>query len=386
MRSPFNHGSARVSLRCPLLALVLLATMAPAEVQSLPRFALLSGTRCSGCHVNIQGGGPRNELGWSAMNAVGAWTYDEVGLDLLMGETNQFAEGLYAFGFDARLQVAKLGRPPDDKRKVIPMQVAPSVTVVPIDWLTIYAQYNAGPLRYPGQTSYEAAAIVQPDFLLPSLKVGHFQPTIGLRWDDHTLFVRRDPAGTGSPIIPPNHAEFGAEISYEGDAMVSATAGIFASNNLARANGGTDSTKPAFAARLMLWPQLLEEGINTNIGASVLLNDRFTLVNAFAGVGLADLAGIEGEVAMVRNGSDLRVRNISVTAYWQLWTWLVAEGRIERGESWPAADAVSTTAMSYVAGLEFFPLPYIELRPEYRYLDTREYTLAQYAVQLHVFY
>ncbi len=368
---------------CLLLITLALST---SKASALPRFALLSGARCSGCHVNIQGGGPRNELGWSTMNAVGAWTYDELGMEFMTAETNLFADGLYWFGLDTRLQMAKLGRPPEDKRKIIPMQFAPSVSVAPTDWLTMYGQYNTGPLRYPGQTRYEAAAIIQPDFLLPSLKVGHFQPTTGLRWDDHTLFVRRDPAGGGSPVIAPNYAEYGAELWYEGDALVSATAGVFTSNNLARANPGTDSSKPAFSARLMLWPQWLDEGINANVGASILTNNDFELVTAFGGVGLADVGGIEGELAMIRNGSDLRVRNFSINGYLQLWTWLIAEGRIEKGEAFPAADATSLTATSYVGGIEFFPLPYVELRPEYRYLDTEEYTLAQYSLQLHLFY
>jgi len=385
----------RPSLRCvasrPFIRasglLVIVVTLATTHASAVPRFALLTGTRCSGCHVNIQGGGPRNELGWSAMNMVGAVSYEDIGLDFMSAETNQLADGLYSLGLDVRLQMAKLGRPPDDKRKLIPMQVAPSATVTPIEWLTMYGQYNAGPLRYPGQTAFEAAAIVQPDFLLPSLKLGHFQPTIGLRWDDHTLFVRRDQAGEGGPIIAPNYAEYGAELSYEGTALISATAGVFTSNNLSRAQRGTDSTKPAFAVRLMLWPQMLEQGINGNIGASVLVNDRFTMVNAFGGVGISDLAGIAGEAVIVRNGSDLRLRNVTVNAYWQLWPWLTAEGRVERGEAWPGGgEASARTATSFVAGLEFFPLPYVELRPEYRYVDTFEYTLAQYALQLHLFY
>lgn len=320
------------------------------------------------------------------MNTVGAWTYDELGMDFMTAETNLLADGLYWFGLDTRLQMAKLGRPPQDRRKFIPMQIAPSVTVWPTDWLTIYGLYNAGPLRYPGQTAFEAAAIVQPGILLPSLKVGHFQPTTGLRWDDHTIFVRRDPAGSGGPVIAPNYSEYGAELWYEGDALISATAGVFTSNRLARANRGTDSAKPAFSARLMLWPQLLDEGINTNVGASILANNDFHLLTTFAGVGLADVAGVEGELAMIQNGGDLRLRNYTINGFWQLWPWLIAEGRLEKGEAFPADGSASLTATSYVAGLEFFPLPYIELRPEYRYLDTREYTLAQYSLQLHLFY
>jgi hypothetical protein len=36
--------------------------------------------------------------------------------------------------------------------------------------------------------------------------------------------------------------------------------------------------------------------------------------------------------------------------------------------------------------LQFFPLPYIELRPEYRYMRTEEYAMGQYALQLHLYF
>jgi hypothetical protein len=43
-------------------------------------------------------------------------------------------------------------------------------------------------------------------------------------------------------------------------------------------------------------------------------------------------------------------------------------------------------AHSFVIGSEFFLFPYIELRPEYRYTETSDYTLGQYTLQIHAFY
>ena len=46
------------------------------------------------------------------------------------------------------------------------------------------------------------------------LRIGHFQPSIGIRYDDHTMLC---PAGSRSKyhpvIIAPNFAEYGAELN-----------------------------------------------------------------------------------------------------------------------------------------------------------------------------
>ena len=46
----------------------------------------------------------------------------------------------------------------------------------------------------------------------------------------------------------------------------------------------------------------------------------------------------------------------------------------------------ATDAQAVVAGVQWMPFPMIELRPEYRYLDTTAYRMAQYTLQVHLFY
>src|SRR5262249_20797832 len=163
-----------------------------------PRYALLTGTRCSACHINPQGSSIRTDLGFSTMNNVGAFNQSDLGLDSIDAlQSNTFFDGALTLGLDVRLQIAKLGRPPNDIRRFIPMQLATAIAYTPWDELTLVATYNAGPLRYGGQTSFDAALQFQPDITLPMLRVGYIQPSIGIRYDDHTLFTRRDVAGTG---------------------------------------------------------------------------------------------------------------------------------------------------------------------------------------------
>ena len=58
-------------------------TLVSIKAYSTPRQSLTAGTPCSGCHFSPNGGGGRTELGWGSMNKVGAFTYDNLGLNAL---------------------------------------------------------------------------------------------------------------------------------------------------------------------------------------------------------------------------------------------------------------------------------------------------------------
>lgn len=368
------------------LVCALLTCCLSTVTHALPRYALLTGTRCSGCHFNPSGSSLRTDLGYSTMNMTGAFTLTELGMEWLeAGSTNSVGDGLLTFGVDVRMQVAKLGRPPADVRKVIPMQVAPSMALTPTEGLSLYGTYNAGPLRYGGQTSFDVALQYQPDIFAPSIRAGHIQPSIGLRYDDHTMFVRRDAAGTGQPIIPPNYNELGVELAYEGLRWLTVNVGAFSAHNLALADPSVNPDQLSFAGRVMLWPQLLEEGINGELGASIYVNNRFRMVNAFAGAALVDQVSLQGELMLAVNADDRTVRNVSVLGSYQFFPWLVLNGRYELGTTSVPGQS-DRAARAGVVGVEFFPVPLLELRPEYRYTITDTYILAQYALQVHAFF
>lgn len=379
------HRAVRGMLRTAMAAII--ASIACcSSAHALPRFSLLYGDRCSVCHYNPHGSSIRNELGFSTMSEVSAVTPDSIGLGWLYGErTHSLWDGLVEFGFDGRLQVAKLGRPPNDVRRLIPMQVAPSIAINPTSFLSIYGTYNAGPLRYGGQTSFDAAVQLQPDILWPTLRAGYIQPSIGVRYDDHTMFVRRDIAGSGAPIIAPNYNEVGAELTYEGIHWLTVNAGAFSAKNLAAAEPTVDANKPSVLGRVVLWPRLLEEGINGQIGASAYVNDKFRMINAFVGIGLSDAATLQGELMTSTNADDHKVRNLSVMGTYQPSPWISFSGRYEIGAA-ETPGRPTAHADAFVLGAEFFPIPYVELRPEYRYVRTEDYIIGQYSLQLHAFY
>ena len=216
--------------------------------QATPHMSLLSGTPCAGCHSSPHGGGGRTELGWSSMNHVGAFTYDQVGLGVLHKQKSNMIGGKVSVGFDMRLQGVRLGRPQVDPTSsnpsavivpdfmFIPMQVQPYLAIKPTYDLTIYASFLPGSDMknitqhvYPGMSSYEAWALYQ---VHPTLMVraGAFQPTFGIRHDDHTILLRGD-ARRRNPIIPPNFTELGAEVRYQPRRWLRAEVGGFGSQN-----------------------------------------------------------------------------------------------------------------------------------------------------------
>ena len=59
--------------------------------------------------------------------------------------------------------------------------------------------------------------------------------------------------------------------------------------------------------------------------------------------------------------------------------------RYEYATTTLANDRMAKT-QALVAGLEFFPTPYMEVRPEYRLVETDAYRFGHATVQIHLFY
>jgi hypothetical protein len=350
------------------------------------------------------------------MNEVGLWKWSEPASEeeamLAEPATNVMANGLIMPGVDVRVQQVRLST--TGERLFIPMQMSPYLAVMPTNELTVYGNYNIasaiyrmreGKSTYPGQTDWEAAIQYQPGVRLPGIRVGMIQPSIGIRHDDHTVFARREIAMNGVNLIPPYYHDLGAEITYEGMYWLTVNAGVFNAYNLSQVDPliGTidkqfDFAQPSFLGRVKLWPQLLDEGINGQLGASLFTNGNMRMYNVFAGFGLADKATFLVEGVYARRKfeagttiNDRIVRNFSVMGSYQFKSWLSAHWRYEWGQTELFEGQGLSHANGFIVGAEFFPFPFIEIRPEYRYFERNPFSEArtqngQYTVQLHVFY
>ncbi len=390
-----------------MAALLLLSPLVARNARAIPRFSLLTGTRCSVCHFNPQGSGLRTQLGWEMMNETGLFKWHGLSEDTSASPsspTNSLLGGLLVPGFDGRLQQVRLSR--TGESMLIPMQTSVSLGIQATHEITASTNWNIASLverarngsLYPGETDYDAAIQYQPSLTMPSIRVGMIEPSISIRQDDHTLFAHEEAASQSIVLIPPYYNELGAEITYEGMKWLTLNAGVFNGYNLSlidptigTVNSNTDFSHPSVSARVMLWPQLLDQGINGELGGSILSNGSFYMINVFAGFGLADKSTFYFESLYSKNADNRIVRNFSVIGSYELAPWLATVWRYDWGQTEMYPSVSLAWAQGFLVGLEFFPLPYIEIRPEYRVLHKNPYGgeatyTGQWTGQVHIFY
>ncbi|MBL7990555.1 MAG: hypothetical protein JNN25_03880 [Candidatus Kapabacteria bacterium] len=419
-----NYTIAKRLCGFALISLSLLCAHSP-KADALPQFTLLTGNKCLNCHISTQGGGLRNDLGWYMAKDMKLFSAHSVGLEFIeKAESNSLADGALIFGFDARLQMTRSPRTVNAETRFIPMQTAVYGAWIAAPWLTLEGMVDVGALArqasgaglpFAGQQAWSASAMIQPSLALPQLRIGHFQPSIGIRYDDHTMLVRQVAGANTIPIIAPNFAEYGAELNYDGLQWLSLSAGAYLPRSLAQirtinkygesvpllgdslasaataSNLGTLAASPSYLARFAISPRTDDHVFNSYFGASYFINRSFSMVNIFAGVGLSDRAALQGEYVLSGISEGRQTRNYSVMFTYQALSGLLPFVRFERGITQVSApNATNGIAELYsvqaTIGAQIFPLPFIELRPEFRYYDTESFRSTRWNLQLHLYY
>ena len=395
-----------------LILIVILSCSFVFDILALPQMSLLSGNRCSSCHVNQQGGGTRNDLGWYTYRDVSAvqpakgivedfWGIQDTLRDWIGSKSN--------IGFDMRFQYIR-SRNPESEASFFPMQFSIYGHHQFTPWLGIEGAYNVGPIRYKGQQSWSGSVLLQPGIDLPQVRIGMFQPTIGIKNDDHTTLNRQIAADWLTPeilapynqmtLIAPHFASPGIELGYEGFHWLSVHAGVF-SNAILNQNSVTHDTSGslAFTSRIMFWPRFFENSLNTYIGASILVNGEMSITQLMLGVGLTDRLSlsIESTFSNISHDRSVEPRNItfrpsesrtvSAELMYQIEPWLLPYIRSEYAELNQDANMQSTIIRQFIVGAQLFLLPNVELRPEYRIFDTyRPGMIGRWGAQLHLYY
>ncbi|HLP27017.1 MAG TPA: hypothetical protein VK147_00160 [Candidatus Didemnitutus sp.] len=380
---------------------VLLILSAP-TVLAIPQYTLMSGNRCANCHVNQQGAGLRNELGWYSMMDESIIKPSSIGLGGLfepLQQSNLTLNETFNYGLDLRAQSSR-GIDSGSTRKTFPMQVAMHAAWTPQEGITVEGTYNAGPIRYDGQTSWSASVLAQPTKDWPQVRIGHFQPSMGIRYDDHSMMIRQiaDNTAYAHPLIAPNYAEYGAEITYATPTWLSLSAGVFDMTNLARVNINGRQITPGsvgYSGRLVVSDHNTFTAItNSYVGASVLAANSMTMTSVFAGVGLEDRVSLMGEVFMMHSQGLADTRNAIVALMVKVFDGVYLEGRAEQATLTSIAPtAYESTVTQWVIGAQLFVLPFLEIRPDYRIVETGQspqlldqYKAKRWNVQIHIFY
>lgn len=351
------------------------------------RYFLEAGSPCGTCHVAPQGGGIRNSLGWYQASHTGLLNFNKSG----MPDSSGFLGDKVWSSGDFRFQMARTGRPtatknlPDQRWMVMQTQV--NLGIAPRDWLQIVGGVNAiafdDTKRYAGQAPGEIAVQLSPGPKYPTVRAGLIQPSIGIRPDDHTMMLRANAADPRRPFIPPMYVEPGLELSYHPISWVQAQVGVF-SNHYLQDTVSNLNSQVAFATKLMFLPQILDWGVNTWAGVSSYSSGDFLMVNGFLGIGVKGKVSLQAELAETHWELSKKSRAWALIAGYSPWGWLHVFARVEQ-----AAAAVvdkNYTTWQTVAGVQFNPLPFLEIRPEYRYLVTDSYKLGYYGLQFYAYY
>lgn len=405
-----------------IILIIIISMLACLDAFSRPQYSLLQsyGTKCTGCHTINQGAGVRNFPGWMSRNQSALVDPSSIGLQGLFDltqESNQIIEDKLLYGMDFRYQTARWGSQSGaSERKHMVMQWSNYLVYTPTEWLTLEGLYNFGydiheTMRYPGQQPAAGSVIIQPSSELPSIRIGYFQPTIGTRYEDHTMLNRQFASGArGVPVVPADYAELGFQIDYEAIPWLGVSFGMFSSDNLADMRiplGTTTAGAPvngnhmSSVFRLVFFPPELMPGVNMFAGGTLFFNsplktdngiyfgnEHYYVGNVFFNIGLVDKFALMTEYMRTVKQSLLEVNNLSIELNYQLMEPLIPYVRYERGNTMYTADKADFTTSHYVFGAKAYILPYIAFLPEYRINDKEHLPgyASQWAFQIHVHY
>ena len=248
-----------------------------------------------------------------------------------------------------------------------------------------------------------APAAAEPPVGLPSVRVGMLEPSFGIRHDDHTLLIHGRAENMKGPVLPAFYNDVGGEVNWEGLHWLSIDAGAFWPRNFSEARFGTATSgvaarnrtdaagKPLGSARVTFWPRIDSIGVNMWAGGSTMYTPNFLIEGGHFGIGKTYWGSLFLE------GTHSRDEILAVSRYawmvqadYPIQPWLTLEARYESSHSTADATPIAapklTDVQAVVAGIQWLPFPMIELRPEWRYVNTADYSMAQYTLQIHLFY
>ncbi len=353
---------------------------------ALPRFALRMGARCSDCHINPTGGGMRNK---------GGWHYSYRVLPMVAAHEKTFPMSDYIapnirVGLDYRTQYLysqQFGKTTFQK-----MEGTFYTDVELTDKVNAYAQYDFV------NAIWEGFAIAH---ILPNngyIKAGSFLPNYGLMLDDHTAYTRGGDMGylfttnkRQGLIFDPRYDITGVELGYNIDdiGLITVSAG-----NPVPLNFNTD---PTYTVSAQFSP-VIANTVAVLAGASYMnfrgpliytqlpTEHKINMYGGYLGFGFGDFT-CKGEYDIATDFETVG-SNSSATmleADYRIVKGLEAVLRYDRFD--PNVKVSNDEVSRLVAGFEFFPYSFVELRPQYRFQwETPSVKNDSFVLQFHFFY
>ncbi|HYJ33494.1 MAG TPA: hypothetical protein VE326_09775 [Candidatus Binatia bacterium] len=362
----------------PAAILTALLTLAASPAAALPLYASREGDVCQTCHVDPNGGGIRNEFGFSyEKNRHSAEPEERWASMTVKPKLNEWI----TLGVDLRtMYVASHvngGSRTLETSTFFPMEGQVNVAIMPHEHLTLVASQGLV-VDVPGfPTSYVAREIYGMLEGLPGdayVRVGRFRLPFGLRQDDHTSFVR------SLDFLPydSQKPDAGIEVGHVGSRLF---------QQISFTNGTTPFSERAqtLAAKIGFAGRAFQSGISAFHRYSDDVNPsrygRYGLyvsgtrgratVLAEAAAGTDGFLGVErNREAMFAEGDYRLSRGVNVRAKFDY---------LDRDRDQPGQ-----WLRRWTGELEWNPVPFTQARLSYRYNDDSGGTVIQeYLAQLY---
>lgn len=206
------------------------------------------------------------------------------------------------------------------------------------------------------------------------VKLGRFTPPYGLRFDDHTSFIRQ-----ATPFRNNMGQQTGLEVGFKSGSVIA----MGALTNGMRGDLDGILAKAVFGKLEVhgeLGPIRVLAGVSSYNDVSSV--EKLNLLGGYASATLMDRLTLIGDVERIRGNSssmsvssDLNQRNAPGTDLKQLAVMMEADYELLQGIDLklmydffdPNTDVKSGTAVRYSGGFEFMPMSGVEVRPLFRY-------------------
>ncbi len=390
---------------CYIFTAILLLGFLSLSANALPRFTLMSGQPCMACHVNPTGGAMRNSYGTQmvSMGDLPMWRSDSF-------EVSTRLTPNISFGADTRAQMLSANSlynfsatppgPGAGGTAFQPMQASIYLNVDLTENISVYIKNDF--ITSGGFEFWGIARILPNDGYI---KVGAFQPAIGLRVDDHTSFTRdgdytQDGKYWGFGIYP-NSKDVGLEVGEYFDnffVCASVTNGEFPLGNVGAATAAPNFTpNKAFTGRLE-YTNLITDDIGIMLGASGFVNDSLNIYGGFGGIRVG-VATITADYEMGKNltsggmtdttNANALMMELSVKIIQGLY------GTLKYDSFTPdQANTSANNVARWTIGAEWYPVNFVEIIPQFRMLKENSTavgatastanTLNEFLLQLHL--
>jgi hypothetical protein len=383
------------------------------SVVSTPQLALQTANRCINCHLSESGSGLRNENGWRTIGKLSLINPEWIGLkDFfdLTKLTNSALDGNLYFGVDVRAQSSKSLKPSSQRRFFV-KQITTNTAYQATDWLNLEAGYNFADIVYKnhGQTSWTASVVLDLLPEIPRLRIGFFQPGFGIRYDDHTMLIRMiaNENVYANPLFAIDYTDYGFELNKDvfspsPEWIFNLSGGIFKSTNLSKVKINSifghqplvDNDNLTYVFKAIINETIgFSDFTNSYAGSSILYSTDFSLLNYFAGINFLKRYSLLVEYSTGKKGDILSLENFQGILSFKILDAVYFEIRAERARSNFKSLELSNTTQQLVFASQIFLLPFLEIKPEFRFIETemnpRDYTQYRgtlFLLQAHLFY